>query len=204
MSWQDEEDIPIDETLAEQPFKIKLSSAGLIYKYYGKEILKRILAESFNEVSFSFTEVDHEKVYQKLYKNFILEIDAKDNGVNPSKGEERYYINTSLGSRVSRYNKPWNAPEYVDQNNQFKRAMKIAEEELHWQIYSIASVLMPARKQVEEAWNAKEKFHSSGEFMFIESACPWKDHLYNIEAEHDKDGLIKFVFFKDSRGMHRV
>lgn len=61
--------------------------------------------------------------------------------------------------------------------------MRVAEEELYWQIYSIASVLMPARKLVEEAWNAKEKVHPSGEFMFIENSCPWKDHLYNIESE---------------------
>lgn len=40
--------------------------------------------------------------------------------------------------------------------------------------------------------------------MFIENSCPWKDHLYNIESEQDKEGLIKFVFFKDSRGMHRI
>ena len=71
MSWTDEENLPIDETLAEQPFKIKLSSAGLIYKYYGKEILKNILAETFTDVNKSFSENDHEKIYQKLYKNFI-------------------------------------------------------------------------------------------------------------------------------------
>ncbi len=146
MSWTDEENLPIDETLAEQPFKIKLSSAGLIYRFYGREILKKILSETFTEVSAPFTDSDHEKIYQKLYKNFIQEIDAKDNGVSPSKGEERYYINTNLGSRVSRFNKAWNAPESVDQNAQFKRAMRVAEEELFWQIYSIASVLMPARK----------------------------------------------------------
>jgi uncharacterized UPF0160 family protein len=63
---------------------------------------------------------------------------------------------------------------------------------------------MPARKLVEEAWNKREAFHPSGEFLFIENSCPWKDHLYNIELESDKEGLIKFVFFKDGRGMHRV
>jgi uncharacterized UPF0160 family protein len=82
--------------------------------------------------------------------------------------------------------------------------MRVAEEELLWQVYSIASVLMPARKQVEEAWAAREQFNPLGEFMYIENSCPWKDHLYAIEAEQGKEGLIKFVFFKDTRGMHRV
>jgi len=40
---------------------------------------------------------------------------------------------------------------------------------------------MPARKQVEDAWNKREQFHPSGELMFIENSCPWKDHLFNIE-----------------------
>ena len=160
-----------------------MSSAGLIYKYYGKEVLKKILADVFGEVSKTFSEGDLEKIYQKLYKNFIQEIDAKDNGVNVCKGEERYYINTHLGCRVGRFNKAWNAPAHVDQNQQFKRAMRVAEEELLWQVYSIASVLMPARKQVEDAWNARESFNATGEFLYIENSCPWKDHLYTIEAE---------------------
>ena len=71
MSWQEEENQPIDETLEEQPFKIKLSSAGLIYKYFGKEILKNILGEVWAETSASYTDADIDKIYQKLYKNFI-------------------------------------------------------------------------------------------------------------------------------------
>ena len=63
---------------------------------------------------------------------------------------------------------------------------------------------MPARKQVEDAWKKRETFHPSGEYMFIENSCPWKDHLYNIEQEEGKDGLIKFVFFTDPRKMFRV
>ena len=82
--------------------------------------------------------------------------------------------------------------------------MRVVEEELLWQIYSIAQVFMPARKQVEDAWNKRETFHPSGEFMYIENSCPWKDHLFNIEQEEGKEGLIKFVFFTDSRKMFRV
>lgn len=113
MSWTDEENLPIDETLAEQPFKIKLSSAGLIYKYYGKEVLMTILAEVFPDVSSEFSESDIEKIYQKIYKNLILEVDALDNGVKVAK-EERYWISTNLGMRVSRFNKAWNVPAEVD------------------------------------------------------------------------------------------
>lgn len=82
--------------------------------------------------------------------------------------------------------------------------MKVAEEEFMWQIKRVARVYMPARQYVEEAWNDKDNFHPSGEMLYLSVCPPWKDHLYNIEAEHKKEGLIKFVFFKDDRGMVRV
>lgn len=50
-----------------------------------------------------------------MYKNFFQEIDALDNGVKIA-NEERYWINTNLGTRVSRFNKAWNAPAEIDQN----------------------------------------------------------------------------------------
>jgi len=40
---------------------------------------------------------------------------------------------------------------------------------------------MPARKQVEDAWNKREAFNATGEFIYIENSCPWKDHLFNLE-----------------------
>ncbi len=42
---------------------------------------------------------------------------------------------------------------------------------------------MPARKQVEDAWAKRLEFSPSGEFLFIENSCPWKDHLYSLETE---------------------
>lgn len=137
MAWSEDENQPIDETLAVQPFKIKLSSAGLVWKYYGKEVLSKILAESFPVVASTYNPTDIDKMYQKLYKNFFQEIDALDNGVKIA-NEERYWINTNLGTRISRFNKAWNAPAEIDQNQQFKRAMRVVEEELHWHIYSVA------------------------------------------------------------------
>lgn len=63
---------------------------------------------------------------------------------------------------------------------------------------------MPARFVVEKAWEKREEFHPSGEFLHLESPCPWKDHLYDLESENKKEELIKFVFYGDERGMHRI
>ena len=53
---------------------IKLSSAGLVYHHFGREIIASTLGSS---------EKATEKVFDKVYDNFIKEIDAIDNGVIP-------------------------------------------------------------------------------------------------------------------------
>ena len=112
MTWEENENQPLSEPTGEV-VRIKLSSAGLVYKYFGKEILQKILTEVGPDTAATFSEADYDKIYQKLYKNFMKEIDAKDNGVSVAK-EERYWVNTALGTRVSRFNKAWNAPADVD------------------------------------------------------------------------------------------
>lgn len=62
--------------------------------------------------------------------------------------------------------------------------MKIAEEELIWQLNSIVNVSLPARIVVEEAWENREKFHPSGQLIYFKSGgVPWKEHLFDIEEE---------------------
>lgn len=103
----------------------KLSSAGLIYKYFGKEVIRNICK---SEYDMTLTDDELELVHKKLYRKFILEIDAIDNGVNVAENP-LYHINSHLSSRVSYLNTPWNAPKEAGytQHNQFKKAMKICE-----------------------------------------------------------------------------
>jgi hypothetical protein len=84
MAWGEDENQPIDDKVFD-PSRIKLSSAGLIYKYFGKEVLQKLLIEVWGDISGAYTESDIEKIYQKLYKNFFQEIDALDNGVKMAK-----------------------------------------------------------------------------------------------------------------------
>jgi uncharacterized UPF0160 family protein len=86
----------------EEKNKIKMSSAGLVYKYLGKDLLKNILNQKFE----IFDDDLLEKVYWKLYENFIMCVDAVDNGINkyPQDIKPLYYDNTSFGSRIGRLN----------------------------------------------------------------------------------------------------
>lgn len=60
-----------------KPWTIKLSSAGLVYLHFGHRVIAQVLN----------TKVDDDmtcKVYDKVYEDFIQEVDAIDNGINQS------------------------------------------------------------------------------------------------------------------------
>ena len=54
-------------------FATKLSSAGLIYKHYGREVVAKLMEKAD-------VDADVECVYLAVYKNFMEAIDAVDNG----------------------------------------------------------------------------------------------------------------------------
>ncbi len=60
-----------------------MSSAGLIYVHYGREIIKELLKK---EKTIDENVKDHlvEILFDKLYDKFVQEIDAIDNGIDIS------------------------------------------------------------------------------------------------------------------------
>ena len=69
-------------SLANKKWKTKLSSAGLVYLHFGHKLLSQLLGAETEEKTI-------ETVYDKIYENFIEEIDAVDNGINQYDGEPR-------------------------------------------------------------------------------------------------------------------
>ena len=100
-----------------------MSSAGVIYKHYGREVIENISKTIFNK---ELAPSELELIYQKIYKNLFLEIDANDNGERQANEKLRYTIHTSLSGRIHHMNPPWNCPK-PDPSAQFKKAMKICE-----------------------------------------------------------------------------
>jgi len=171
----------------------KLSSAGLVYKHFGKEIIANAVLDNWGV---SLDEARLEKVFKKMYKKLILEVDALDNGVSEAENM-KYYISTGLGARVARTNPEWNAPRSKTQHGQFKKAMKIAEEEFFWVLRGIVLVHMPAYNIVRQSFDAREAFHESGELMFMDRFAPWKDFVIEIEKELNLEGKLKFMISQD-------
>lgn len=85
----------------------KMSSAGLIYKHYGKEVIKTV-GKTIYKKDLNDEDIDH--IFTKVYNKAMLEIDAHDNGVNQAENLV-YNIDSNLSGRIGAYNTPWNAPE---------------------------------------------------------------------------------------------
>jgi len=109
----------------------------------------------------------------------------------------KYYISSGLASRIARTNPEWNAPSTKTQHKQFKKAMKIAEEEFFHVLRGIVLVHMPAYNLVREAFDAREAFHPCGELMTMDRWAPWKDFVFEIEKELEMPGKLKFLIAKD-------
>jgi hypothetical protein len=94
-------------------FDTKLSSAGLVYKHFGKDILRHLLST----VCAGAAAVDEglvDRCFHKIYANFIEHIDAIDNGISvlpdPNTQAPMYRVSTTLSDRIHWLNPDWNQP----------------------------------------------------------------------------------------------
>lgn len=105
-------------------WNIRLSSAGLIYAFYGLAVIRNILN---NQKNHEISDESLKVVFTKVYEQFIREIDGIDNGVPMFDGEPSYTINTHISSRVGALNPSWNESS-DDVESRFNRALEIVGE----------------------------------------------------------------------------
>lgn len=183
-----------DETFR-QDYSTKLSSAGLVYKYYGKAILEELAqSQPLSEKQLQILEV-------KMYEEFIEHIDGIDNGVESVQGGNKVYrITTSLPSRVGHL-----FDNNDNENERFKEAMELTLIEFCESFKYLWKEWLPAREVVEQAMAvAPNQVHPSGEILHLDQSVPWKSHLVDIEKTLGCQGKFKFCLFTDSSGNWRV
>eukprot|EP00392_Amoebophrya_sp_AT5.2_P008447 g8468.t1 len=216
-------------TYAPEYTTTKLSSAGLVYKHFAKQILESILkkAGGASELAKSGSTQDLEKIVEKIYRGLIEEVDAIDNGVE--QGDNlKYRITSGLGSRVKRLNPSWlqeNIPA-EEENACFQKAMLICLEEFLGQVHGFTMEWYPARKIVQDSCaSCCPEFYTSrmqtdspkspkataissmGRIMILPRCCPWQEHLSDIEKELHvpEEKKILYCIFPDSRsGSFRI
>ncbi|KAI6701947.1 hypothetical protein NL676_011083 [Syzygium grande] len=180
-------------------FSTKLSSAGLVYKHFGKEIIAKELQVDENHP-------DVLRLFLAVYKSFMEAIDAVDNGINQYDTDQppRYVNNTYLSSRVGKLNLDWIDPDQSSEkeNEAFQRAMSLAGNEFLDSVRFHARSWLPARSIVMECLAARYGVDSSGEIMVLNQFCPWKLHLFELEEEMKIEPSIKYVLYQDDRSQN--
>ena len=192
------------ETFNEE-FQTKLSSAGLIYKHFGKDVIA-------HELHWHHHDPKIDIVYLKLYKEFIEALDANDNGISayPQGIVPKFVDKTTLAQRVARLNPHWNEPpESHDLETRFGKAMEMAGQEFLDRLHFVAHGWLPARELVQKAMETRSILptEAKGRVIRMDKACPWKDHLFELENEMgiavDTHGIL-YVVFPDDTSQWRV
>eukprot|EP00897_Mesotaenium_endlicherianum_P009749 jgi/Mesen1/8802/ME000528S08191 len=160
-------------------FSTKLSSAGLVYKHFGREIIAK-------EMKVAEEHPDVETVYLAVYKHFMEALDAIDNGVNQYDVDAppKYLNSTHLSARVGHLNPGWLEEQTEENENAcFRKAM----------------ALTGAEAIVARSIAARTEHHASGEIVVLKQYCPWQEHLSELEKELALDPLPKYVLYQDER-----
>lgn len=180
-------------------YEIKLSSAGLVYFHFGKEILSVLENKESSDPLV-------ETLYTKLYEKFIQEVDGIDNGIATHDTEGRYTINTNFSSRIGNFNPAWNEESNdADQMTRFENAMAQAGSEFKDKVHFYSRSWWPARKIVEDALEKRFEVHPSGQVLeFTRGGVPWKEHLLQLEIDQGIEGQLYYVIYTDEAGNWRI
>ncbi|KAF8481208.1 GAMM1 protein [Russula ochroleuca] len=160
-------------------FTTKLSSAGLIYKHFGREIIS-------NKLQLTPDDPKVESLWLKLYKEFIEALDGIDNGITqyPNDIQPKYRSRTDLSSRVSWLNPAWNEPfdsQTIDA--QFSKASQLAGEEFLGRLNYYSRSWLPAHDLVLDGLSRRVSVDPSGRIILFNLFIPWKEHLFELEVE---------------------
>ena len=171
-----------------------------MYKHFGREIVANVLKKDAADPIV-------EKIYLKVYKSFVECVDGVDNGVQIFESDKPalYVDNTGLSARVGKFNANWNEP-FTDETQMagFEKAMALAGGEFEDAVRYYGEVWHPARAHVIDALDAASATHASGEILKLETFCPWKEHLFELEEERGMTTLPKYVLYDDGKGSWRV
>jgi uncharacterized UPF0160 family protein len=206
------------KTTFDDTHSTKLSSAGLVYKHFGKEIIAQ-------QTGLPGDSADVELLFQKLYDDLIEAFDANDNGISSydtaaltksgisKRFEDRGF---NLASVVNRYNHAFeqsteeDTPEQkqAKEDERFKHASAFTGQQFVMELSDKHRSWLPARAIVQKCYDERHTHHPSGKIMVLphrKEGLPWSDHLYSLEATaakaqslSPKDAQVLYVLFPEN------
>ncbi|GMT10528.1 hypothetical protein PFISCL1PPCAC_1825, partial [Pristionchus fissidentatus] len=164
-------------TLGHLPFHTRLSSAGLVYAHYGKQIIANYLKKPIDDKLVSL-------FFHRLYSVYVEQVDAVDNGISAYEGLPKYHTSGGISGRVGHLNPHWNEKD-VDADERFGQAMNLVGGDFMENLRYLYQVWWPAREIVEKAIDSRTETDSSGRVIVLRSngGVPWKEHFFDLEDE---------------------
>jgi len=196
-------------------YATRLSSAGLVYETYGREILKKYLetcveqgAVRSADLPGGITEDIITLLFDQLYTFFIEHIDGIDNGVDEFGAGDgvqlvrRYGVSSTLSARIGRLYPRWNEVQTrADEDNMFIKAVQLATTEFFEALDHVVCSWWPARAIVRTAIANATTIYPSGQIARLsQSGVPWRDHLVSVEEECNAAGRTLYLLFQDTKG----
>jgi len=173
---------------------IPMSSIGMVWKHYGKEILTLYLdANNLSQIKDYVDELCHE-----VYSKIIQEIDAHDNGILMVEGGKRNYrSNMDIGTIISSMNSE-DTNDEMNQMEAFGEAVslfgKIFEIRLKDVIRKFYSYKINHDK-VKSLLNQQQGSPQGHEYLVIDEKI---DSIYKLLNVLDPTFRIKFLIFTDT------
>lgn len=182
---------------------VRLSSSGLVYAVFGKDIIVKLL--NLSPSKYDSLADDNRKmvdaIFEKAYTEFFEEIDAIDNGVEIASGDNvvyNYNISSGISSRVGRLNPIDRDASDEERMVCFKKAMQLVEREISEGIAFLGKYWWPRRQNFRKCVLEREKFDPSGQIVHVEGHLTgWKSALMDLEEELGIVGQLKFIICCD-------
>lgn len=181
-------------------FNTLLSSAGLVYKHFGKEIISTRAAHLSPE--------QVEALYVHVYESFVEPFDANDNGISAYPADIKPTIarGFDIFQHVNLLNPGWNeviTPE--SSNASFMKAVEIVFEAFNLYLNNCLNSWLPARDIVQQAIESKQISSSAcsedSKILVLPTSCPWKDHLFNSAGTEE---ILYLIYSEGANNSWRI
>ncbi|KAF7683658.1 UPF0160 protein [Astathelohania contejeani] len=155
-------------------YNIKLSSSGLIYKYFTDEFFKTYGVESTHE--------HYKELVEEVYETYFLSADAHDNGYQIT-GD---IVPRTLAAMVGNFNS--NQKFSKEQDEAFYRAMEFVEKDLNMYMSEKINNWLPSINHLDAIVKKSE-----GPILIDDSSFHFDsiDLILKVEKKYGKD--IKYV-----------
>ena len=160
----------------------KLSSAGLVFMFYGKDVIMETL-----QLEEGLDKVRVDWIWKKVYWNLLKEIDHIDNH-GSVKGE---LVKTGISARIGQLNPAWDHPR-PDYDQPFNTALELARQEFLTTLRRMNS-MFKAKLALRERVLERRRDHESGQVLIFDKFTDWSFNILEIEEETGIDEQILFV-----------